>query len=128
MPCGPGTPWEKNARAGGRVLLIGVDQKCNTTYHSAEEELPESYQLSRDPIDGIVVVDGREVVVRSRLHVWTNHADFNIINPELEARGHARIGSVGMARALCLNAAGFLEVCREKLKRDGRYFLPAASR
>ena len=123
LPCGPGTPWEKNALAGGRVLLIGVNQKCNTTYHCAEEQLEDSYQLSEDVIDGVVVIDGREMVVRSKLHVWWNHPDFNIINPELEAMGILRRGRVGRADTMCMDAAGFLDLCLAKMRGDSRYFL-----
>ena len=123
LPCGTGTPWHKNALAGGRVLLIGVDQQCNTTYHCAEERLEHSYQLSRDAIEGVVIVDGRDRVVTSRLHVWGNHPNFNVLNPQLEALGHLRIGSLGDAKTLCLDAGPFLELCAEKMRHDVRYFL-----
>jgi len=125
LPCGPGTPWEQNALAGGRILLIGVDQRCNTTYHCAEEQIPDSYQLSADVIEGTVVIDGREVVVPSRLHVWGNRPDFNIINDELEATGSLRAGPVGGARTLCIDAGRFLDMCLEKMRQDPRYFLRA---
>lgn len=127
LPCGRGTPWEKNARAGGRILLIGVDQTSNTTYHCAEEQLQDSYQLSSDEIDGIVVLDGKEIPVRSRLHVWGNHPDFNVLNPELEALGYLKIAGVGQARTLCLDAGGFLDLCLEKMQEDRRYFLRKGS-
>ena len=123
LPCGPGTPWEKNALAGGRILLIGVDQKCNTTYHCAEEQIPDSYQLSMDVIEGTVLIDERKMVVPSRLHVWGNRPDFNIINPELEAMGALRIGLVGKARTLCIDARAFLDLCLAKMRQDPRYFL-----
>ena len=117
----------ENAHAARKVLLAGVTQKCNTTYHCAEEQIPDSYQLSRDIIDGVVVVDDRPIVVRSRLHVWGNRPDFGIVNPELEARGLLRTGPVGNAPTLCLDAGGFLAVCLEKMARDPRYFLTPGS-
>jgi aminoglycoside 3-N-acetyltransferase len=123
VPCGANTPWHKNALAGGEVLLIGVDQRCNTTHHCAEERVADTYQLSKDVIDGVVILDGREVSVPSRLHVWSNHPDFNIINEELRALGHLVSGPVGEAEAMLLDARGFLELALEKLARDVRYFL-----
>ena len=123
VPCGPGTPWAKNALAGGRILLIGVDQRCNTTYHCAEEQIENSYQLSNDVINGVVVVDGEDIVVPSRLHIWGNHPDFNLINPELKDLGYLKIGKIGMADTLCIDAAGFLNLSLEKLRQDSRYFL-----
>ena len=123
LPCGPGTPWAKNAEADGKILLIGATQKSNTTYHCAEEQIPDSYQLSRDVINGTVILDGVELVVPSRLHVWGNHPDFGILNPELEARGFLRRGRIGNADSLCLNARGFLDLAMEKLRVDPRYFM-----
>lgn len=123
VPCGIGTPWHRNALHVGKVLLVGVDQKCNTTYHCAEEQLEDSYQLTDDIIDGVVVDGGEHIVVPSRLHVWDAHPNFNVINPELERRGYLTAGVVGQAPALCLDAAGFLKVCLEKLNADTRYFL-----
>jgi len=63
-------------------------QRANTTCHCAEEQIPDSYQLSKDVIKGLVIVDGREMVVPSRLHVWGNHPDFSLFNPELERHGY----------------------------------------
>ena len=59
----------------------------------------------------------------SRLHVWGNHPDFNVINRELEELGHLMIGRVGMADTYCIDAAGFLRVALEKTRQNSRYFL-----
>ncbi len=123
VPCGIGTPWEKNALSGGKVLLIGVGQNSNTTHHCPEEQIQNPYQLSSDVIDGVVVIDGKEMVVRSRLHVRGNYPDFSIINPELSARGYLKSGTVGNARTLYIEAGGFVRLCLEKMRHDGRYFL-----
>jgi len=123
VPCGLGTPWAKNATLGGKVLLIGVDQRVNTTYHSAEEQMAHPYQLTDEVILGVVVVDGREVIVPSRLHVWQYHPDFNSLNPEMEALGILRRGRVGEALALCLDAGKFVDLALEKLAEDRGYFL-----
>jgi len=123
VPCGRGTPWAKNGDMGGKVLLIGVDQRVNTTYHSAEEQMKEPYQLTRDVVEGTVVVDGEELLVLSRLHVWQYHPDFNILNPELERVGLLKRGSIGNAPAMCLDAGGFINLALEKLNKDRGYFL-----
>lgn len=123
VPCGKGTPWEKNALFEGKILLIGVDQRSNTTYHCAEEQIENSYQLSSNAIDGVVVINGQEIVVRSRLHVWGNHPNFNIINPELEVLGYLKKGRVGNAPTICIEAAGFLQLCLKKLGTNKNYFL-----
>jgi aminoglycoside 3-N-acetyltransferase len=123
VPCGRGTPWAKNAFLGGKVLLIGVDQRVNTTYHSAEEQMDRPYQLTNEVVAGTVLVDGREVIVPSRLHVWRYHPDFNLLNGELEERGHLRRGRVGNAPTLCLDAGPFINLALEKLASNRAYFL-----
>ena len=123
VPCGKGTPWEKNAFCGGKILLIGVGQNSNTTCHSTEEQIENPYKLSADIIDGIVAVDGKEIVVPSRLHLWKYNADFNIINAELEARDYMKTGRVGNADALLIDAAAFIELCLDKMRHDKEYFL-----
>lgn len=122
-PCGLGTPWATNARVGGRILLIGVDQRVNTSYHSAEEQMDDPYQLTDEVIMGTVVVDGTVLVVPSRLHVWRYHADFNIVNPELERSGYLKWGRVGDAVTMCLDANGFTNLALQKLRENPGYFL-----
>ena len=123
VPCGKDTPWEKNALSGGKILLIGVDQSTNTTCHTAEEQIEDPYKLSEDIIDGIVVVDGEELIIPSRLHIRKYHADFNIINAELESRDYMRTGRIGNASALLIDAAAFVELCLDKMRHDKKYFL-----
>ncbi len=122
VPCGARTPWDKNARSGGKILLIGVDQHSNTTYHCAEEQIPDTYQLTAEPIPGIVLFEGREIPVASRLHRWCNRVDFNTINAELEKRGMLHPGRVGNAESMLLDARGFLEFTLARLAEDRDYF------
>ena len=121
--CGWGTPWTKNASSGGWILLIGVDQRSNTSYHSTEEQMEDSFKLTEQEIHGTVVIDGAEFIVPSRLHLWTSHADFNILNPELEASGRLKRGRIGDAKTMCLDARGFLDLALRKLRQDREYFL-----
>jgi aminoglycoside N3'-acetyltransferase len=105
------------------VLLIGVDQRVNTTYHTAEEQMVEPYQLTDDLIPGVVVVDGNEILVWSRLHVWRYHPNFNVLNPELEELGYLTRGRVGDAATMCLDAKGFVDLALQKLRQAPGYFL-----
>jgi aminoglycoside 3-N-acetyltransferase len=123
LPCGPGTPWQKYALAGGKAILIGVSHKSNTTYHCAEECIPNSYRLSAEPVCGTVVVDGREMQVASRLHRWGISVDIGRINEELERRGALRRGKIGKAESIVILARPFLELAMAKLRGDPGYFL-----
>jgi aminoglycoside 3-N-acetyltransferase len=103
------------------VLLVGVGQGSNTTYHVAEELLPGSYKLT-EPVEGTVVLDGVETRVVSKLHYWDTQADFSPLEPELEARGKLRRGSVGDAASTLLEAGPFVELALERLKEDPTRF------
>jgi len=121
--CGPATPWETYARMGGKTLLVGVTQACNTTYHCAEESLPDTYKLTRAVVRGKVIAGGREVPVPSRLHLWGKPADFGILNDELARNGWLARGKVGLADSMLIQAGPFLDLAAEKLRIDPHYFL-----
>ena len=114
---------ERRAEVGGKVLLIGVGFSSNTSCHCAEEQIPDSCRLSPEPVGGVVVLDGREIIVRSRLHVWGHRTDFTVLESELEALGRLRRGLLGSAPALCLEAKGFLELALSRLAANARYFV-----
>lgn len=122
VPCGANTPWDKNARNGGKLLLIGVNQSSNTTKHCAEEQIEDSFQLSAETINGIVLIDGKETVVSSRLHRWGCSGDFNKLNPELGELGYLTWGTIGNAETMCIDARGFVELGIRKLNQDPRWF------
>ena len=123
LPCGLGTPWYKNAEMGGKVLLIGCRQHSSTTYHTAEEQMEDPYRLTDYVVDGICVLDGQEILVPSKMHVWKYDVDFDRINDELEAAGHLVSGKIGDADTLCLRAKPFIDLGLAKLAEDRWYFL-----
>lgn len=120
--CGPGTPWWRLGEIGGAILLLGATQQNNTSIHGPEE-VHANYQLSAEPIDGVLIDRGVELLVRSRLHRWGNASDFSRINPWLEKAGGLRRGRVGDAECLLVDARIFqTEVCA-RLRTDPRFLL-----
>jgi len=121
-PCGPGTPWKKNIDLKGKILLLGVTPHSNTSYHCVEEHIKNSYRLSKEPIEGVVVVDGKEMIVRSYLHAWAPKIDFSILNKTLEEAGYLKRGRIGEAESLCISAKEFFDAGMEKVKKNPQYF------
>ena len=121
-PCGRGTPWEKNAKAGGKILLIGVDGWSNTTGHCAEEQIADPYILSKDIINGTVILDGRELTVPSRLHIWGFHSNFNMLHADLQGRGSLRAGKIGSADSRCIDAGALVSLALERLQGNPKFF------
>jgi aminoglycoside 3-N-acetyltransferase len=122
VPCGPGTPWWKLGELGGAILLLGATQQNNTSIHGPEEAYAD-YQLSQEPIDGVVIDNGVEWRVRSRLHRWGNASDFSRINPWLEQAGGLRRGRVGHAECLLVDAGIFQAQAIARLRADPRFLL-----
>ena len=121
-PCGPGSPWWRLGEQGGGILLLGATQQNNTSIHGQEELLTE-YQLSTELVAGVVVDDGVEIVVHSRLHRWGNDSDFSRINPSLESAGGLSIGRVGHAEALLIDAGIFQDQVGARLRENPRFLL-----
>lgn len=122
LPCGPGTPWWHLGENGGDILLLGATQQNNTSIHGSEE-VHANYQLSAEPIDGVVIDRGVEFHVRSRLHRWGNASDFGRMNPWLERAGGLRRGRVGHAECLLVNAKIFQTETAARLRADPRFLL-----
>lgn len=122
LPCGPGTPWWRLAEMGGAILLLGVTQQNNTSIHGPEE-VYAGYQLSAEPIEGIVLDRGVEFGVRSRLHRWGNRSDFSRMNPWLERAGGLRRGRVGHAECLLVDAKIFQAETVARLRAEPRFLL-----
>lgn len=122
LPCGPGTPWWRLGQEGGSILLLGVTQQNNTSIHGTEEKLA-NYQLSTEPVDGIVIDRGEEMHVASRLHRWGNRSDFTRIDPWLEKAGGLRRGKIGHADSLLVDASIFQAQLVERLTVHPRFLL-----
>ncbi len=105
-PCGYGSPYDKLADVAGRIVLLGVPQAANTSFHLAEEISGAPYVLLSDQVD-LTIVDstGREVEMRgTHLHRWGPKRDYNTFEHALIQYGICRVGAVGAAAVRVLDA------------------------
>jgi aminoglycoside N3'-acetyltransferase len=118
-PFGPGSPvwklWEKNAW----VLLLGVDQRANSTVHVAEEAENLPY-LDRTRV-AEVIIDGQPMkqTVRRPGH----SGGFNKLNAELRARGQLRETKIGDAPVMLMRSADVVALARKMLRTDAAALL-----
>lgn len=110
-----GTPYYRLAEAGGKILLLGVDQDRNTTLHAAEAIVGSPYL--RNITAAYIDDDGREVTIPIAAMAGP-HRNFLGLDPLFRERGVMRIGRIGNAVCRLMDAKRMLEVTIEALRKD----------
>lgn len=122
---GENSPFHKAAQKGSYILLIGVDNKVNSTLHIAEvlAKVPylhipvyggERAKILKD--DGTIeIVDLDETPGHSK--------NFIKLDPILIERNILHKGKIGLADSYFMKADKLLEVACEELKKDPFLFL-----
>jgi aminoglycoside 3-N-acetyltransferase len=94
-PYGPGGPLGRLAELDGWVLLLGVDFRCATSVHCAEEQVDLPYLRRDRPNRYLIGPDQWLEVGRD----YGCGEGFNVIQGVLRDRGQLREGSVGAAQS-----------------------------
>jgi len=106
-PCGFGSPYDKLASIGGKVVLIGVTQAANTSFHHAEELAEAPYVLQPEPAD-ITLVDtqGNDLEMHGTyLHLWGPRRGYEALESAMIELGICRVGQVGEAKVRVIDAS-----------------------
>lgn len=105
-PCGPGSPYDKLADLGGKIILIGVTQASNTSFHMAEEIASVPYVVQDAPVDVTLTdADGGLVEMRgTRMHAWGAERDYDALEPRMIDFGICHIRAVGSAEVRVVDA------------------------
>lgn len=102
--CGLGSPFMRNVFNDGYILLLGVDNRRNTTLHSVEEaEDPDVF--SPDTFMPTVIDwQGRSFTVPVRAYAENRSRNFLAVEEPLKAAGIMRMGRIGEADARLIAA------------------------
>lgn len=105
-PCGFGSPYDKLADIGGRIVLVGVTQSVNTSFHSAEEIANVPYVVNDEPMDvELTGLRGEKIVMRSTLlHRHGVRRDYDCLEPEMIRLGICRVTQAGSAQVRITDA------------------------
>jgi len=105
-PCGFGSPYDKLADIGGKIVLIGVTQSSNTSFHSAEEIAGVPYVLRPEPLDVTLTdADGNSIEMRETcIHLWGAKRDYNIFEDPMIDLGICQVSRVGNAEVRIIDA------------------------
>lgn len=105
-PCGFGSPYDKLADIAGKIVLIGVGQSVNTSFHHAEEIAGAPYVLLDEPLDVTMIdADGTEVAMHGiYLHRWGPRRDYDEFDETMIRLGICRVGATGEAEVRVIDA------------------------
>lgn len=105
-PCGYGSPYDKLADVGGKILIIGATQSVNTSFHMAEEMAGVPYVLQNEPIN-VQIHDREDGEIHMQgiyLHRWGAERDYDSLEGAMIDIGICRIGHTGEAEVRLMDA------------------------
>ncbi|MCS6829854.1 MAG: AAC(3) family N-acetyltransferase [Armatimonadota bacterium] len=128
-PCGEGSPYVKLMENRGYILLLGCNQQSNTSLHALEELAQVPYHLQNEWTEGVVIdAEGREIVVRNRLHLWRWERDFTKADEPLRHAGAMHEEMVGNAYCRLIDACAMRQVLLPILNTDPLWLLADRAR
>jgi len=122
-PCGRHTPYLKIAEANGKILFIGATLDSNTTFHSVEELAKLYYHLQPEPTICELEIGGKPVKRKTFLHAYGAPRTFGEKEGDLVESGVAKVGHVGRAKSILMDAGDMIDFTLRKLKGDGLYLV-----
>ena len=131
-PCDQASPYFRLMEHRGKILLLGgVTHDSNTSLHCIEEIADVPYHLQPAFTDGCVTLpDGRDVIVRNRLHLWQDRysefnllRDFTVVGEPLTAAGAQRTHPIGQTDSTLIDAGAMRDVLMPILHRDPLFLL-----
>jgi len=118
-PAGARSPYGKLARlASGRILLIGVTNSSNTTFHTAEEYWSPYVFIDERFERTVIGADGAAHIVKVRGYCVGRPRNFTVLDAALAAAGVMTTHTIGTAQVTLLRSRDLLEVLAREIARD----------
>ncbi|MCC2686411.1 MAG: hypothetical protein K0R75_3310 [Paenibacillaceae bacterium] len=123
-PCGFGSPYYRLSRRGGKVLLLGVTLKSNTSFHMIEDLADVKFHLQPQPTE-CTIIDcmGKRHLRSILLHKWGTRRKYPILHQPFLELGIMREGLIGQAASLLIDAKGMVEYTEALLRKDPFYLV-----
>jgi len=117
-PCGRHSPFARLIDMDGRIVFLGVDLSCNTTFHALEEMACVPWLFDRWEDLYTIGYDGRKISVPSRRHSTGMNRDFQKMEPVLERASALTRGKIGAAEVRVVDAQPMEKVVLGQLAQD----------
>lgn len=115
-----GSPYDLAAKAGGYVLLLGVDQDRNTTLHCAEAFAKLPYLTG----GAVPYVDETGATQTYKYILGAGpHRDFIGVDPLLREAGILKLGRIGNCVARLMKGQETIDLLVRELKKNPALFL-----
>ena len=122
-PCGRESPFRKLIDWGGYILLLGVDQNSNTTFHTIEEEKKVFYMKEKEIKNAFIIDEkGQKFPFPAKIHQPFSY-DFNRMDEPLKQSGIMQIATIGESVVRLIDAKGLYELVCEYLSKDSEALL-----
>ena len=122
--CGPGSPFEKFAQLGGKILFFDVGFGAITFFHHVEHLLKDDvpFAVYDTRLFEVPVVDhaGEKRTVKTYAYSKDVPRNADKLEAEMLRRGRIRRGRVGNSRMLLVTAADVL-ACQTDMVKAGNY-------
>ncbi len=124
--CGLATPYMRNVFLDGYILLMGVDNRNNTTLH-AVEEMEDPAQFSPDTFMPTVIDwSGRQFRTPVRAYAENRPRNFLAVEEPLLEAGIMQIGRIGEAEVRLIKALPMFRLVSGLLRGDRTFLLRKA--
>ena len=118
-PCDELSPYGKLAALeNGLILLIGVGQNSNTTFHYVEELAGVDYHLQRGLVEARIESEGAILSQHIFIHAYGTARNFEVMEQVFIERGVQHFAQVGNATLRLIHAGGMVELTAKALRAD----------
>jgi aminoglycoside 3-N-acetyltransferase len=120
---GRNSPYDRLQQTNGKILLLGVTHKSNTTLHFVENT-GGAPSLSRELFDAVAIdADGKSWTVPMHPHLMGLKKNYERAENELLAADIQHNGNVGAATARLIDAAGMTRHLQQRLRENPCYLI-----
>jgi aminoglycoside 3-N-acetyltransferase len=115
------SPYDKLARAGGKILLLGATHSSNTSLHLVENT-SGAPTVCRELFNPVAIdLAGKSWTVPTHPHMPGLQRRYARVEEDLLAAGVQTNGSVGAATARLIQAAPMVEIIGAKVRENPTY-------
>ena len=120
---GRGSPFEKMAALGAKIVLLGVTHSADTTLHFIENT-SGAPTVCRELFKPTVIDSaGRAIVVPTHPHMPGLRRRYERVEDVLLKAGLQKNGPVGMAQTRIVDAGGMVRVIGEKIRQNPLFLI-----
>lgn len=118
-PCDELSPYGRLAQIdNGFILLLGVSNQSNTTFHHVEELVGVDYHLQPGLVEARIETEGAILSQHIFIHAYGTPRNFDVMEQPMLERGIEYLGQIGNSRVRLIHAASMVSLTAKALRAD----------